>query len=120
MRTQGTGLTASCRKVHSQRRKLFANALTKNSLLEWEDVLHEKVSLAIAGVMKEAQTKGKADIFAWFTFMVSLTHAVAPVTDIISMHQANDVIATLSFGDSFKLLENGQVICFPRRDIDLH
>ena len=78
-------------KVHAARRKLFSQAFSQNSLAEWEDLLQEKVELAISGMKKQAAIEGSADILQWWTFM------------------ATDVIGELGFGESFHALEHGEV-----------
>lgn len=57
-------------KVHSQRRKLFASGFSRNAILEWEDVIQQKVGMAISGIQREMQNKGSANILDWFTYMV--------------------------------------------------
>lgn len=76
-------------KVHAARRKLLAHGFSKAALREWDDVVREKVDMAVRGIEKQFRETGKGDVLAWFTYM------------------ANDVISTLSFGDSFKSLETG-------------
>lgn len=62
-------------KVHSQRRKLFASGFSRNAILEWEDVIQQKVGMAISGIQREMRNKGSANILDWFTYMVcSLRH----------------------------------------------
>lgn len=108
-------------KVHAARRKLFANAFSKNAIVEWEDVVQEKVNMAMNGIKRDIGATGKANILAWFTYMVSEDgfKCVVPFVDRLtegsnlvvgsSIPQANDVIATLSFGRSFGSLEKGEV-----------
>ncbi|GJC90931.1 putative sterigmatocystin biosynthesis P450 monooxygenase STCB [Colletotrichum liriopes] len=77
-------------KEHVVRRKLLARAFTSNSLREnWEPVVREKVEMAVYRIRADA-LKGKADILKWWMLMTT------------------DVIAHLSFGESFKTLEFGQ------------
>ncbi|KAK7442370.1 cytochrome P450 [Colletotrichum acutatum] len=77
-------------KEHAVRRKLFARAFTSNSLREnWEPVVREKVEMAVDHIRVDA-LKGKANILKWWMLMTT------------------DVIAHLSFGESFKTLELGE------------
>ncbi len=66
-----TSFTLRDPKQHSQRRKLLASPMSKNGLLQWEDLIHEKVNMAIEGIKRTANVEGKANILAWFTFLVS-------------------------------------------------
>ncbi|KAJ4322473.1 hypothetical protein N0V84_004829 [Fusarium piperis] len=75
---------------HAARRRLFARAFSNNSLLtHWEPEIRQKVALAVAKVKNDAQN-GSADILKWWTLM------------------ATDIIAHLSFGESFRMLELGK------------
>jgi len=78
-------------KQHSERRKLFANAFTSGFLKKVEPSIRSKVELAVARIKEEVQLQGTADIHKWWTFL------------------ATDVIGELSFGDSFRILEQGKV-----------
>jgi cytochrome P450 len=76
---------------HAARRRLFARAFSNNSLLtHWEPEIRQKTQLAVAKIKNDAQN-GSADILKWWTLM------------------ATDVIAHLSFGESFRMLELGKV-----------
>ncbi|KAF9869419.1 cytochrome P450 [Colletotrichum karsti] len=77
-------------KEHAARRKLFARAFTSASLrLNWEPVVRQKVERAVERIKTDALT-GKADVLKWWTLMTT------------------DVIAHLSFGESFDMLELGE------------
>lgn len=79
-------------KPHAARRKLFARPFSQNSLqANWEAVIQSKVRLAVNKIREEAGAEGEADILKWWTLM------------------ATDVIAHLSFGESFRMLELGRV-----------
>lgn len=81
-------------KQHAARRRLFARPFSQNSLqANWESVIQSKVRLAVNKIREEAGTEGEADILKWWTLM------------------ATDVIAHLSFGESFRMLELGRVGC---------
>ncbi|MCJ1252015.1 hypothetical protein MMC30_009253 [Trapelia coarctata] len=77
-------------KVHSERRKLFANAFTSGFLKKVEPSIRSKAELAVARIKEEIQLQGTADILKWWTFL------------------ATDVIGELCFGDSFRMLEQGK------------
>ncbi|KAL6913681.1 hypothetical protein FSST1_011441 [Fusarium sambucinum] len=75
---------------HSARRRLFARAFSNGSLLaNWEPEIRQKTSLAVQKIKQDALGAG-ADVFKWWTLM------------------ATDVIAHLSFGESFHMLEQGK------------
>ncbi|KAF5668306.1 cytochrome P450 monooxygenase [Fusarium denticulatum] len=77
---------------HAARRRLFARAFSVSSLLtNWEAEIRQKTELAVNNIKRDAQSTG-ADVFKWWTLM------------------ATDVIAHLSFGESFRMLELGKVI----------
>lgn len=79
---------------HSARRKLFARAFSVSSLLaNWEPEIREKTGLAVEKIKADAMGVG-ADVFKWWTLMTT------------------DVIAHLSFGESFHMLEQGKVSTF--------
>jgi len=78
-------------KVHSERRKLFANTFTSGFLRKVEPSIQSKVKLTVARIKEEVQIQGTADVLKWWTFF------------------ATDVIGELSFGDSFRMLEQGKV-----------
>ncbi|KAF4948553.1 hypothetical protein FGADI_9548 [Fusarium gaditjirri] len=75
---------------HAARRRLFARAFSVSSLLtNWESEIRQKAELAVSNIKRDAQNTG-ADVFKWWTLM------------------ATDVIAHLSFGESFRMLELGK------------
>ncbi|KZL66484.1 cytochrome P450 [Colletotrichum tofieldiae] len=77
-------------KQHAARRKLFARAFTSASLRQnWEPVVRQKVERAVDRIKADA-LNGKADLLKWWTLMTT------------------DVIAQLSFGESFEMLELGE------------
>lgn len=85
-------------KDHAQRRRLFAKAFSYASLRQnWEPTVHDKVKLAVSRIKEDMQSqKGEANVHKWWTLM------------------ATDVMAHLSFGESFYLLENGEKNQFMR------
>ncbi|CAK7224183.1 hypothetical protein SEUCBS140593_005484 [Sporothrix eucalyptigena] len=77
-------------KDHAQRRRLFAKAFSNTSLRQnWEPTVQEKVKLAVSRIKEEAM-QGEADMLKWWTLM------------------ATDIMAHLSFGESFHMLELGE------------
>ncbi|KAK6208643.1 cytochrome p450 [Colletotrichum tabaci] len=77
-------------KQHAARRRLFSRAFTGASLRRnWEPVVREKVERAIERIRTDA-LGGTADVLKWWTLMTT------------------DVIAQLSFGESFDMLELGE------------
>lgn len=78
-------------KEHGQRRRLFARGFSKTYLREhWEPTVQEKALLAVEKIKSDAVT-GTADVMKWWTFM------------------ATDIVGVLGFGESFGMLELGQV-----------
>jgi len=77
-------------KEHAARRKLLAKGFSQRHLREqWEDVVREKVDLAVARIKADA-ISGTADVLKWWTYL------------------ATDVSAHLMFGESFHMLESGE------------
>ncbi|KAH8200403.1 hypothetical protein TruAng_005432 [Truncatella angustata] len=77
-------------KDHAKRRRLFARPFSNSALRRnWEDTVRATAERAIAKVKSEA-LQGEADVLKWWTLM------------------ATDVIAQLSFGDSFDMVGLGQ------------
>jgi cytochrome P450 len=77
-------------KEHAARRKLLAKGFSQRHLREqWEDVVREKVDLAVARIKADA-TSGTADVLKWWTYL------------------ATDVSAHLMFGESFHMLESSE------------
>ncbi|KAK3315919.1 cytochrome P450 [Apodospora peruviana] len=75
-------------KKHAARRKLFARAFTKEAIRRnWEDVVRQRVEACVEKIKKEAEG-GVADVFKWWRLMTS------------------DIIAQMSFGESFGLVES--------------
>lgn len=89
--------------AHAARRKLFARAFSNSSLrANWEVEVRKKVELALQRIKQDATgSKQGADVLKWWTLL------------------ATDVIAHLSFGESFNMLELGQVRLPPLRSVTL-
>lgn len=73
-------------KQHSARRRLFSQPCSNSSVLRFEAAIRAMVVAAVSKVARDARI-GCADLLKWYTFM------------------AADVIAELSFGKSFGMLE---------------
>ena len=78
-------------KAHAERRRLLAQPLSTSSLKKVEGAIYKKAQLAVNKIKEEIHLKSTADIFKWWTFF------------------ATDMIGELSFGDSFRMLEQGKV-----------
>lgn len=77
---------------HAARRRLFARPFSNSSLqANSESIVREKVATAVTKIREELERDGRADILKWWTLMTT------------------DVIAHLSFGESFGGLEQGKV-----------
>ena len=76
---------------HSQRRRLLGPYFTDVSLGTFEPVVTNLVRLAVHGIKEESNRSGCTDILKWWTLM------------------AMDVIAELSFGESFEMVQSGKV-----------
>lgn len=78
-------------KLHGVRRRHFGFMLSNTEIHKLEPVIRKKVQLAVDRIGEESHKCGEVDVLKWFTFM------------------ATDVIGDLSFGDSFRMLERGEV-----------
>ncbi|KAJ6437475.1 hypothetical protein O9K51_10033 [Purpureocillium lavendulum] len=79
-------------KEHAQRRKLYTKAFTASSLREnWEDDIAATVEFTVSRIKSELLQTGTADVFKWWRLMTS------------------DVITMLAFGESFGMLDRGEV-----------
>ena len=56
-----------------------------------EPIISSRVHMAIGRISEEIEKRGAADVFKWWLFM------------------ATDVIGELNFGESFRMLEAGEV-----------
>ncbi|KAL8993292.1 MAG: hypothetical protein Q9169_006453 [Polycauliona sp. 2 TL-2023] len=75
---------------HSKRRRLFGPYFTEISLSSFEPIMTNLVRLAVDGIVQESKESGCVDILKWWTLM------------------AMDVIAELSFGESFDMVRSGK------------
>jgi cytochrome P450 len=76
---------------HSSRRRLLASPISDTSLHQHEALIENRVHMAISRMAEETRSRGVADVFKWWLFM------------------ATDIIGELSFGESFRMLEAGEV-----------
>lgn len=76
---------------HASRRRLLASPISDSSLTRMEPIISSRVHMAIGRIEEEMEKRGAADVFKWWLFM------------------ATDVIGELSFGESFRMLEAGEV-----------
>ncbi|KAI1186676.1 cytochrome P450 [Nemania serpens] len=76
--------------VHRRYRRLLSSPLSESGLKAFLPQIDAKVHLVIQRMEEEHKTRGAADIFKWWLLM------------------ATDVIGELSFGESFRMLENGK------------
>lgn len=78
-------------RQHGSRRKLLSRSFSRSYLLEnWESTVRDKVELCVSQIKKNATTD-VADVYHWWTIM------------------ASDVTAHLAFGESFNMLQTGEV-----------
>lgn len=77
-------------KEHAARRRLFSQQFSNSSILSKESIIRAKINMAVQKFARGAHVNGIADIMKWWTLL------------------ATDVIAELSFGESFGLLEQEQ------------
>jgi cytochrome P450 len=77
--------------VHSKLRRLLSSGLSEGWLKKSEDVIRKKATLTVERIGEEMKEHGAADVLKWWLFF------------------ATDVIGELTFGDSFRMLEQGKV-----------
>ncbi|KEY70381.1 hypothetical protein S7711_09355 [Stachybotrys chartarum IBT 7711] len=78
-------------QFHTARRRLLGPCFAESSLAMLEPNVLELVRRAVEGIGREAKITGSADVLKWWTLM------------------AMDVIGDLSFGESFGMVERGQI-----------
>lgn len=78
-------------KAHSVRRRLLSSPMADASLQSMEPVIEAKIKLSIDRMQREMKDRGATDIFKWWYFT------------------STDIIGELTFGESFQLLERGEV-----------
>jgi cytochrome P450 len=77
--------------VHARHRRLLASGLSETWLKKAEHILRERATLAVERIGQEMKQHDAADVMKWWLFF------------------ATDVIGELTFGDSFRMLEQGKV-----------
>ncbi|KAE8349885.1 cytochrome P450 [Aspergillus coremiiformis] len=77
-------------KFHNAHRRLLSSPMSESSLKSMEPLIDSRVRLAIQKMQDEMNTRGVADVYKWWFFM------------------ATDIIGELTFGDSFRMLEQGK------------
>lgn len=77
-------------KLHSQFRRLRANAFAEKSVKGMESFISRSTRLTAQRMAEECKKNGYTDVFKWFLFM------------------ATDVVGEASFGESFKMLQTGE------------
>jgi cytochrome P450 len=73
--------------LHRRYRRLLSGAMSESSLKLMYPVIEANVNLAIRNMREEMDKRGATDVFKWWLFM------------------ATDVIGELTFGESFRMLE---------------
>ena len=76
---------------HAKRRRLLNAPMADNNIRTYEPIVAGRVRLCIDRMAEEAKQRGVIDVFKWWLFL------------------ATDTIGELSFGESFRMLEHGQV-----------
>lgn len=76
---------------HRRHRRLLQGPLSETNLKVFHPVVEQRVELAIQRMKEETKTRGATDVLKWFLFM------------------ATDTVGELSFGESFRTLESGEV-----------
>jgi cytochrome P450 len=77
--------------VHRRHRRLLGGPMAESALAQHIPTISARVDLTIQRIREEAASRGCADVWQWCLFM------------------ATDVIGELTFGESFKMLEQGKV-----------
>ncbi|KAI0433186.1 cytochrome P450 [Xylaria sp. FL1042] len=76
---------------HRRHRKLLSQPISESSLKAMEPQIEEKVRLTIEKMGEEMIIRKAVDVYKWWMFM------------------STDIIGQLTFGESFRALENGKV-----------
>lgn len=76
---------------HRRHRRLLQGPLSETNLKVFHPIVEQRVELAIQRMKEETKTRGATDILKWFLFL------------------ATDTVGELTFGESFRTLESGQV-----------
>ncbi|KAK7178225.1 sterigmatocystin biosynthesis P450 monooxygenase STCB-like protein 7 [Paraphaeosphaeria sporulosa] len=76
---------------HARHRRLLAAPISESSLKNFEHIIQSRANLAVEKIGIDMKKYGAADVLQWWFFY------------------ATDVIGELTFGDSFRMLEQGKV-----------
>lgn len=76
---------------HRRHRRLLQGPLSETNLKVFHPIVEQRVELAIQRMKEETKTRGATDILKWFLFL------------------ATDTVGELTFGESFRTLESGEV-----------
>jgi hypothetical protein len=76
---------------HGTIRRLLAASIADSSLKTFEPIFTDRICLATDRIAEELEAHGVSDVFKWWSFL------------------ATDIIGELSFGESFRTLEQGKV-----------
>lgn len=77
--------------THGRFRRLMANSTSESSIKQVEGFVQSKVDLTLQRMEEDMREHGYVDVLKWWTYM------------------ATDVSAHLSFGESFRMLEQKKV-----------
>jgi cytochrome P450 len=78
-------------EFHRRHRRLLGSPISETSLRAAEPTVEDRAKLTMERIQNEMETRGASDVYKWFFFF------------------ATDVIGELSFGESFRMLEQGKV-----------
>ncbi|KAI1151504.1 cytochrome P450 [Nemania diffusa] len=77
--------------LHRRFRRLLSSPVSESGLKAFLPQIDDKVNLTIQRMAEEYKTRGAADVYKWWLFMTT------------------DIIGELSFGESFRMLESGEI-----------
>lgn len=78
-------------EFHRRHRRLLQGPFAEHALGTFHPIVERRVQLAVQRMGDDMDARGVVDVFKWWMFM------------------ASDVIAELTFGESFRMLESGKV-----------
>lgn len=78
-------------EFHRRHRRLLQGPLSETNLKVFHPVVEQRVDLAIQRMKEETKIRGATDVLKWFLFL------------------ATDTVGELTFGESFRTLESGEV-----------
>lgn len=80
-------------EFHRRHRRLLSGPISESSLREYRHLIDARCRLTLQRIREDMRSKGAADLFKWWMLF------------------ATDVIGEMTFGESFKTLEHGEVSC---------